>query len=337
MLKTGPPGPSPCLLTVWLIAFASFATGAAAQLPDQSFEVVPETARATVGDPVSLRFRVRLDQGDVLYDSVPKPVSELPGGIRILSVEKLQRGPDRIYTGRARIAFYRPGRRAAPVFGLPFMRSVKGLTRGVLTSDSAFVEIDPVAPPGNPSLKDIKPIVRQRSPDPLLVTALLGAVLAAGLAWHFQRRRRRRTAAPAPSRQPVAPITELTPYAAAVARLEQTRAGPWPAPGNVDGYYEAVADTLRRYLEDAYGVPALTHTTAELLRALPPTLGEAGLAQRCAAVLAEADLVKFAREGREARAGNAFAGEARALLDAWHAAGELEANRPAGNLIPAAK
>lgn len=310
----------------WLIGFAAFATGAVAQLPDQSFEVVPETAHATVGDPVSLRFRVRLDQGDVLYDSVPKPVSELPGGVRILSVEKLARGPDRIYTGRARIAFYRPGRHAAPVFGLPFMRSVKGLTRGLLTSDSAFVEIDPVAPPGNPSLKDIKPIVRQRGPGPLFAAGLLATVLAAAVAWLF--RRRRRLAAPVVPVIPKAPVADLAPYDRAVARLEQIRAGTWPGPGNVDGYYEAVADTLRRYLEDAYGVPALTHTTAELLQALPPTLGGAGLGERGAAVLVEADLVKFAREQRDARAGHAFAGEARALLDAWHAAGSSTRTGP---------
>jgi hypothetical protein len=331
--RTCRPGP----VAAWLIAFASLSTGAAAQLPDQSFEVIPETARATVGDPVPLRFRVRLDQGDVLYDSVPKPVSELPAGVRILSVDKLQRGPDRIYTGRARVAFYRPGRHAAPVFGLPFMRSVKGLTRGLLTSDSAFVEIDPVAPPGNPSLKDIKPIVRQRGPDPLLVTGVLAAVLAAVVAGLVRRRRRRRAPAPAPSERPIAPATELTPYDAAVARLEQIRAGPWPGPGDVDGYYEAVADTLRRYLEDAHGIPALEHTTAGLIRALPPALGDVGLAERCAAVLREADLVKFARARRDARAGQAFAADARALLDAWHASATLDASQSANRLASASR
>jgi hypothetical protein len=325
-----------CPAAVWLIVLASFAPGAAAQLPDQAFEVMPETAHATVGDPVSLRFRVRLDQGDVLYDSVPKPVSELAGDVRILSVEKLERGPDRIYTGRARIAFYGPGRRAAPVFGLPFMRSVKGLTRGLLTSDSAFVEIDPVAPPGNPSLKDIKPIVRQRGPDPLLMTGILAAVLAVVVAW-LVRRQRGRQAAPAPPERPIAPVTELTPYAAAVARLERIRAGAWPGPGNVDGYYEAIADTLRRYLEDAHGIPAPKHTTAGLIRALPPALGDAGLGERCAAVLSDADLVKFGREQRAARAGHAFASEARALLDAWHAVGVLDASRPARSPVPASR
>ena len=304
-------------VAAWLIGFAAFAGGAAAQLPDQSFEVVPESAHATVGDPVSLRFRVRLDQGDVLYDSVPKPVSELPGGVRILSVEKLQRGPDRIYTGRARIAFYRPGRHATPVFGLPFMRSVKGLTRGLLTSDSAFVEIDPVAPPGNPSLKDIKPIVRQRGPDPRLVTGLVALILAAGGAWLL--RRRRRVAAPVVPVIPRAPVADLTPYDRAVARLEQIRAEAWPGPADADDYYAAVADTLRRYLEEAHALPALKRTTAELIGALPRGLGDAGLGERCAALLGEADLVKFARELRDARAGDAFAGEARALLDGWNA------------------
>lgn len=301
-----------------LAAFAASATGAAAQLPDQSFQVVAETTHATVGDAVTLRFRVRLSEGDLLYDSVPKPAGELPAGVRVLSVEKLRRGPDRVFTGRALVAFYRPGRHAAPVFTLPFMRSVKGLTRGALTSDSAFVEIDSVAPPGNPSLKDIKPIVRQRGPDPRLVTGLAAVALAAGGAWLF--RRRRRAAAPVVLAIPKAPVADLTPYDRAVARLEQIRTGGWPGPADADDYYEAVGDTLRRYLEEAHGVPALKRTTTELVGALPPALGDGGHARRCAAVLGDADLVKFARAPRDAGAASAFAGEARALLDEWHAA-----------------
>ncbi len=308
-------------VAAWLATFAASATVAAAQLPDQSFEVVAETTHATVGDPVTLRFRVRLSEGDLLYDSVPRPAGELAAGVRVLSVEKLRRGPDRVFTGRALVAFYRPGRRAAPVFTLPFMRSVKGLTRGALTSDSAFVEIDSVAPPGNPSLKDIKPIVRQRGPDPRLVTGLLAVALATGGAWLF--RRRRRVAVPVVLVTPEAPVADLTPYDRAVARLEQIRAAGWPGPADADDYYEAVSDTLRRYLVEAHGVPALKRTTAELLGALPPALGDGGLAQRCAAVLGDADLVKFAHAPRDALAASAFAGEARALLDEWHAAAVL--------------
>jgi hypothetical protein len=199
------------------------------------------------------------------------------------------------------------------------MRSVKGLTRGLLASDSAFVEIDPVAPPGNPSLKDIKPIVRQRGPDPLLLSGMLAAAGIALVGWLLFRRRRRPVASPIIPQSLVTPVADLGPYEAAVARLEQIQNGPWAAPGEVDRYYEAVADALRHYLEDAHGVPALTHTTSGLIRALPPALRDGGLLERCAAVLGEADLVKFAREERDAQAGRAFAADARALLDAWHA------------------
>jgi hypothetical protein len=276
-----------------------------------------------VGDPVTLRFRVRLSEGDLLYDTVPKPAGELPAGVRVLSVEKLRRGADRVFTGRALVTFYRPGRRAAPVFTLPFMRSVKGLTRGALISDSAFVEIDSVAPPGNPTLKDIKPIVRQRGPDLRLVAGLAAAALAALGAWLV--RRRRRVAVPVVLVTPKAPVADLAPYDRAVARLEQIRAAAWPGPAGADDYYAAVGDTLRCYLEEAHGVPALKRTTAELVSVLPPALGNGGLAQCCAAVLGDADLVKFAHAPRDARAASAFAGEARALLDGWHAAAVLRA------------
>src|SRR4051812_3191039 len=79
----------------------------------QSFEVTPEVTRATVGDSVTLRFRVRLDERDLLFDTVPQPISALTG-VRLLSVEKLQRTPDRLFHGRARVAFYRTGRMAVP-------------------------------------------------------------------------------------------------------------------------------------------------------------------------------------------------------------------------------
>ena len=305
-------------VTLWVIWLGILATPAAAQFPNQSFEVVPEVAHAAVGDLVSLHFRVRLDEGDLLYDSVPKPMIDVPEGVRILSVEKLSRGPDRIYTGLAQVAFYRTGRQPAPVFGLPFMRAVKGVTRAMLTSDSAFVEIDPVAPAGNPALKDIKEIERQRGPDPLLVAGTLAAaavVLVIGfLGW------RRRPAPIVPAEPSGPPVVTLGPYDAALARLAQIEQAQWPARGDVDRHYAAVADTLRRYLEEAHGVPALERTTGELRCALPQILVDAGLKERCGALLGEADLVKFARARRDAQIAERFARDARALLDEWHAA-----------------
>jgi hypothetical protein len=283
-------------------------------LTDQDFEVTAEPQRAHLGDSVSLRFRVRLDERDLLYDTVPRPTADLPEGVHILSVEKLRRGPDRIYTGRAQVAFYRTGRQAAPVFGLPFMRAVKGVTRATLTSDTAFVEIEPLAPAGNPSLKDIKGIERQRGPDPRLVAGLLGAAVVALVAALLGRRRRN---------GPVAPASVETfsvaagPYQAALERLDQVERERWPAVGEVDRHYAAIADVLRRYLEDAHGLPALERTTVELVWLLPPALAADDLRRRCAELLGEADLVKFARRRPDQADAAALLRAARDLLADW--------------------
>ena len=147
--------------------------------------MTPETDRATVGDTVTLAFRVRLDERDLLFDTVPKPARTLPDWIRVFGVEKLQRQPDRIYVGKARIAFYRPGRQAVPLFEPPFMRSVKGLSRGTLTSDSATVEVVPVLQRGSSAtLRDIKEPAAAAEPEPLaLALGLLALTLAWWLAW----------------------------------------------------------------------------------------------------------------------------------------------------------
>ncbi len=289
---------------------------AAAQLPNQSFELLPQRARATVGDTIPLLFRVRLDQGDLLYDTIPQPVTALPDGVRLVSVEKLHRAPDRSMTGRAVVVFFRPGRQAVPVFGLPFMRSVKGLTRGTLASDSAFVEIVPVAPAGNPELKDIRETIDAPRSDWWPVA---GALAAAGAAGVELLRRRRRSPAPAPTAPPasatVAPVPD--PYEQARAKLQDIeRSG--AVHGEVDGRYAAVVDALRAYLDDAHGIPAPMRTTGELVSALPPALTRVGLGARFAALLMEADLVKFARARPDAAAVEEVVCRALGLLEEWH-------------------
>jgi hypothetical protein len=81
-----------------------------------------------------------------------------------------------------------------------------------------------------------------------------------------------------------------------------------------------VAQTLRRYLEDGYGVGAMERTTSELLWALPPHLGRSGLRDRCHEVLSEADLVKFAEVRPSEASAAGFLDRARRLLTAWHQA-----------------
>ena len=310
------------LPTLVLALGAAAAQPARAQTPDwasQSFDMTAVPAHATVGDSVTVRFRIHLHERDLLSDSVPRPTSDLPEGVRLLEVAPLKKTGDRALEGYARLAFYRVGRRPLPPFGLPFARIVSG-QRGILVSDSAFVDIDSVAPAGNPTLKDIKEIERQRGPDPRVLAGVLGAGALAGL-WLLLRGRRRATSLADPAAADAGPDpVVLGPYEAALARLTQIERERWPMRGEVDRHYEAVADVVRRYLEEAHGIPALERTTGELVCALPPALADQGVRDRCAALLADADLVKFARRRPDDADPARLIHAARDLLRAWRTA-----------------
>ena len=53
-------------------------------------------------EAINTRYReldereVRLDERDLLFDTVPRPIAALPSGVRVLSVDKLTRTPDRL-------------------------------------------------------------------------------------------------------------------------------------------------------------------------------------------------------------------------------------------------
>ncbi len=313
-----------------ILALPFSASAGSAQLPyGRSFTVTAEPAKVGLGDSVTLRFRLTIDDRDLVTDTVPRPVDELPPGVRILSVERLHRGSDRVFTGTAVIAFYRTGKRALPVFGVPWLQVVSGRRR-VVTHDPVTIEVASVLPAGNPPLRDIREPDSPRGFGPLW--ALLGAAGAAAIVWLATRRRARR---PVPEPEPVAPPPPPPPppdpYAAALGRLDAIEAERWAARGDVAPHYQAVADTLRDYLEAADGLPARERTTTELLWSLPPRLAEGGLRRRVQELLGDADLVKFAKLRPRADEAASYTARARDLLERWRRAApvseELDAIR----------
>jgi uncharacterized protein (DUF58 family) len=294
---------------------------APAQVSGQSFQVSPPAQPATVGDSVTVEFRVRLDERDLLFDTIPEPVGTLPPGVRVLSVAKMQRTPDRIFHGHARLAFYRPGRQPIPVFGLPFMRAVKGVQRATLSSDSAFVEIRPLLPAGNPSLKDIRDLERSARPPWIpVITGMLALVALLLARWTRRRKRRSETARAIEDLTSAQPAPSSNAYTLALTELDRIEQEHWPGRGQVARHYEAVVDTLRDYLESAEAVPARERTTAELLWSLPAHLSGDPLRDRFRELLDAADLVKFARLAPGESSAQAFLEQSRALLGEWHAA-----------------
>jgi hypothetical protein len=304
---------------VFLAGLLCISDRATAQTSSQEFQITPENARATVGDSVILRFRVRLDERDLLLDTVPRPSSTLPRGVRVIAVEKMHRTSDRIFHGRAWLAFYRPGRQAVPVFSLPFMRIVEGVRQATFLSDSAFINVVPVLPAGNPPLKDIREL--EPAPTPPWAPLAIGALLVAGLLL-IARGRRRRAPPVVPPRELNGDLSPPTkePYGIALEKLTRIEREHWPARGEVARHYQAVADVLRDYLEAAEAVPARERTTGEVVWALPPHLGESGLRERFRELLIEADLVKFARARPGTPEAQRFLHRSRSLLVQWHEA-----------------
>ena len=287
-----------------------------AQYEGRSFTVTPSVAKATVGDTVRLRFRLVTHERDLLTDTVPRPAGELPEGLHVLAVEKLRRGADRVFTGEALVAFYRPGVREVPAFALPWVQIVTG-RRGTMATEPATVEIVPVLPAGNSSLRDIREVEPSPGPGPvpLFVTGAALALLAVALL-----RRRRRPAQLAHAPPPPPPAETADPYDIALGALGRIERDGLPERGEVELHYQLVTDTLRDYLEAAEGIPARERTSSELLWALPPRLTEAGLRRLSGQLLGEADLVKFARRRPDPAAAGAHLHEARELLRRWAAA-----------------
>jgi hypothetical protein len=296
----------------------------AAQVSGQHWEVIPETDSARVGDTVTIRFRLHLDERDLLYDTIPKAAENTPSWVRVLQVDKLRRDPGRVFVGRARVAFYRTGRQAVPVFELPFMRSVKGLSRGTLPSDSASVEIVPlIADPSSATLRDIKEPPPPRGPSPLALAGGLAALLVTGwIAWRLRRRAPAVAPVPASGVEAAPPPPPPDPYEIALARLGEIERERWSA-RDVARHYEAVTDALRGYLE-ARGVPARERTTSELRWLLPPGLLAGGARHRFEGVFEDADLVKFARWRPDAGTAAAFLASAREVLAGWRSAAPAE-------------
>jgi hypothetical protein len=280
--------------------------------------VTADTARITVGDPVTLELQIpaRAVEGEVTV-GLAEP---RPEGLRVLSSEVVPGEDGAGSTARLRIALFRPGRHELPALELVHRRSPDAAP-DTLRAPAPAIEVVPVLPPGEQALRDIKDLEPLPARSRLPLWLVLAAALALCAAWVLHRRRRGRgAAAPLASRPPDA----RSAYQLALDRLAEVERARWPARGRLDLHYEAVADALRRYLEEAEGVPAPERTTPELVSTLPPFLAGDGLREASIDLLEEADLVKFARFRPEPGSAAGLLQRARALLDRWHAAGEAE-------------
>ncbi len=272
-----------------LFAVAAAAAGGAAGQPPTAAaraEVVSEPVE--VGALFELEIVVEHPAG---AEAAPV-VDEALGDFRTLGVVPLEADEDRPGESRFRVrlgAFVLPGDHEIPGVRVGFRTADGGLS--LIETPPAPVRVVSSLPPGAEEAGgDIHDI---RGPFELKLPPRWGAIglLALGLAillaaaWFWRRRR--------PGEAPVVPLPPPAAEAeAALARLG--RAGLLEA-GDVVGYYERLAEIMKRYAGRRFETPWSERTTGEILRDLrrgaAPDHREA--LSLLAAILGEADLAKF--------------------------------------------
>lgn len=161
------------------------------------------------------------------------------------------------------------------------------------TTQPLSVQVVSVLDPNPTDIKPLKPqlLMNEQANYLLIIGLSLLAILVAGfLVWAIMYYRRHRPV-PVPA---AGPSLAHDPVAMALAELDRIARLNLVAEGRLVEHYALIADVLRRYIADRFGVPALERTTSEVRAALSTP---AMLQRRDSllALLAESDGVKFAR------------------------------------------
>jgi hypothetical protein len=160
---------------------------------------------------------------------------------------------------------------------------------------------------------------------------VLAATVAAGLllAYRYVRAwwRRRRRPAVGEVEEPVVPPRAA--HLVAFERLEALGRDDPIGRGEIERFYVAVTDIVRRYLRDRFAVDAIDMTTAELDPAMRRARIEPVEVERMLVYLAHADLAKFAKLHPDASRARADLEEAWGFVERTRFRGE-EAGADAG-------
>lgn len=292
------------MIATWLVA-ALLSVQAAQEVRVQRAVVVqPETV--TVGDPFRVVVRIRAPRGaDIGFPDGP----DSSGAVEAVDPVQIVSSPDSSVTDQSavyRLTAWDVGRLPITLGNVrvAFERTVQEVALGeisvfvasVLPADTALHVPKPA--------RDVLPI-----PAPwwwwLVIAAAIAALIA--LLWWWLRRRRR-----------LELIAATDPYEEAVAAFARIEALGLVAAGERGRYVALMVEVVREYLARIDEGADLAYTTSELLAATRDTPIIPG--NRLAALLVEADLIKFARRAVTAAHATQLGNEARQMVEQIHAA-----------------
>jgi hypothetical protein len=159
---------------------------------------------------------------------------------------------------------------------------------------------------------------------------LAAAALVGLLAWWAWRKRPRRAVRPVAVRTPH--VAARPAHAVALEALAALRAERLPESGRWYEHQTRLSEILRRFVEARFQTPLPGYTTRELCLHLAWRGLDAGAVERLGALLAAADLAKFARREPSVEVAHRLEDEAEGLLATWAeaAAGSPATGRAAG-------
>lgn len=261
--------------------------------------VAPDTVR--VGDPFTVSVRVRAPQGAVI-EFPPAPDSGV--AVEPLDPVRIRTTADSIavdQTAEYRLAAWRVG--YLPIeFADVIVRQDIGTRRVPITD--AFVIVATVLPADTAQQVPKPPREPFLFGVPWWVWAVLAAAavaLLALLAWLWRRSRRR-------------PPARVAPIAVAEREFDRVESLGLVAAGEPARHVDLMVEVLRDYLAASMPGAATSLTSSELAGVL--RRARAAQHARCATLLAEADLVKFAAHRIGAERATSIGREARSIVTA---------------------
>lgn len=286
-----------------LLACAAGALAAQAAPPAERVEygVTRSADTVTVGDPFRVALRVRAPLGSRI-EFPPGP--DTTGAVQLLDppAPHDNRDPGAVdQTVTYRVAAWDVEQQPVPL-GELVVRTPAGIQRIAVPPESIYVRSVLPADSAQRVPKPVRDIFAPpATPAWLWWLLAAAAVVALLLLWWWWRRRR--TPAPAP---PVDAFARAQQEFERIERLALVDAG------ERGRHVALMVEVLRDYLEARFPDARLSHTSTELLLALRgrPVVP----AERLGAVLAEADLVKFARRSVSAERARQLGAEARQVV-----------------------
>ncbi|MBA3649598.1 MAG: hypothetical protein H0W62_13815 [Chitinophagales bacterium] len=158
-------------------------------------------------------------------------------------------------------------------------------------SSELFMQVSTVAVDTSKAFRDIKKpfalVSDSRRRTLYIIPILLAGTAAAGISYYVFKKKKFKKQIPLPVAEP--------PAETALSRLQHLEREELWQKGNIEAYYIRITQILREYIESFFQIPALEHTSHQIITSLKNKIQVNGLLDQLSQDFLLADKVKFAQ------------------------------------------